>query len=116
MRHRNKVKTLDREKSAREMLAKNLASSIIIYEKVKTTSAKAKVARPLLEKAITLAKINNLASNKRLVALLPQKLAYKKVREVLAGRYKGRNGGYCRITRLENRLGDGATQVQIELV
>ena len=54
MRHRNKNKILDRKKAPREMMLRNLASSIIIYEKVKTTDAKAKTVRSLVEKMITI--------------------------------------------------------------
>ena len=56
MRHKNKGKILGRTKEAREMMLRNLLSSIIIYEKVETTKAKAKAVKPLLEKAITTAK------------------------------------------------------------
>jgi len=56
MRHRNKGKTLGREKAPREAMFRNLASSLIIYEKIKTTEAKAKAIRPIVEKLITVAK------------------------------------------------------------
>ncbi|MEI8361499.1 MAG: 50S ribosomal protein L17 [bacterium] len=116
MRHRNKNKKLDREKAPREMMLRNLASSIIIYEKVKTTEAKAKVVRSLVEKMITTAKVNNLAAQRKLIATLPQPLAVKKSIEVLGPRYLTRVGGYTRIVKLGSRKGDGADIVQIELV
>ena len=53
MRHRNKNKILDRKKGPRELMLRNLASSILLYEKVKTTKAKAQAVRPLVEKLIT---------------------------------------------------------------
>jgi len=116
MRHRNKVKTLDRNKEAREMMLRNLAASVLIYEKVKTTKTKAKAVRSLVEKAVTISKKGDLASRKRLIAMLPQKNAVKKAMEVIGDRYKGRSGGYTRIIRLGSRQGDGAEIVQIELV
>jgi large subunit ribosomal protein L17 len=116
MRHRNKVKTLDRKKEPREMMLRNLASSVLMYEKVKTTEAKAKVVRTLVEQCITLAKKGDLAAQKHLIAILPQKLAVKKAVEILGNRYSERSGGYTRITKLEPRQGDGAEIVQIELV
>ena len=116
MRHRNKVKTLGRKKEPREMMLKNLAASVLIYEKVKTTKAKAKVVRSLVEKCITLAKTGDLASRRQLIALLPQKMAVKKTMEVLGKRYKDRQGGYTRIIKLNPRQGDGAEMAQIELV
>ncbi len=116
MRHRVKGKKLDRKKAPREAMLKNLASSIIIYEKVKTTEAKAKTVRPLLEKIITTAIKGDLASRRELIRLLPQPMAIKKAMEILAVKYKGRKGGYLRIIKLGKRQGDNADMVQIELV
>lgn len=116
MRHRVKGKKLDRKKAPREAMLKNLASSIIIYEKVKTTEAKAKTVKPLLEKIITASIRGDLASRRQLIRLLPQKLAVKKAMEILAVRYKDRRGGYLRIIKLGKRLGDNADMAQIELV
>jgi len=116
MRHRVKKKTLDRKKAPREMMLRNLASSILIYEKVKTTEAKAKVVRSWVERAITVAKKGDLTSRRTLIATLPQKMAVKKSMEVLGARYKERVGGYTRIIKLGARQGDGAKMVQIELV
>ncbi|MFA5359470.1 MAG: 50S ribosomal protein L17 [Patescibacteria group bacterium] len=116
MRHRVKGKKLDRKKAPREAMLKNLASSIIIYEKVKTTEAKAKAVKPLLEKVITTAIKGDLASRRELIKILPQKMAIKKVMEILAVRYKARHGGYSRIVKLGKRIGDNASVVQIELV
>lgn len=116
MRHRVKGKKLDRKKEPREMMLKNLASSVIIYEKVKTTSAKAKVVKPLVEKAITIAKKGDLASRRMLITMLPQKMAVKKALEVLGKRYADKQSGYTRIVKLERRAGDGAEVSQIELI
>lgn len=116
MRHRKKGKKLDRKKSPRELMLKNLASSIIIYEKVKTTEAKAKAVKPILEQAIAIAIKGGLSARRRLISLLPQKLAVKKAMEVMAARYKDRRGGYSRIIKLGSRQGDGARVAQIELV
>ncbi len=116
MRHRKKGRILGRKKEAREMMLRNLASSILIYEKVKTTEAKAKEVRSLVDKVITISKKGDLASRRRLIKILPQKLAVKKAMEVLGERYKNRNGGYTRIVKIGHRKGDGAQIVQIELV
>ncbi len=97
-------------------MLRNMASSIIIYEKVKTTEAKAKVVRSLVEKMITVAKAGTLAARRELIATLPQENAVKKAIEVLAARYQDRQGGYTRIIKLGTRQGDGAEMVQIELV
>jgi large subunit ribosomal protein L17 len=116
MRHRVKVKKLDRKKAPREMMLRNLASSILIYEKVKTTETKAKVVKSLVEKMISVSKKGDLNARRKLIEVLPQKMAVKKAMEVLGERYKDREGGYTRIIKLGNRQGDGAKIVQIELV
>lgn len=116
MRHSNKNKILDRDKASREAMLRNLASSIIMFEKVKTTEAKAKVVRSLVERMITTAKVGDLAARRKLIAVLPQKLAVQKAFEVLAPRYMDRAGGYSRIVKIGARRGDGADMVQIELV
>ena len=116
MRHRNKNKILDRKKGPRDLMLRNLASSILLYEKVKTTKAKAQAVRPLVERMITSAKAGDLAARRGLIKILLQKNAVKKAMEVLGDRYKTRPGGYTRITKLGVRQGDGAEMVQIELV
>ncbi len=116
MRHRNKNKILGREKAPRELMLRNLASSIILYEKVKTTKAKAAAVRSLVERSITSSKAGDLHARRGLIKVLLQKNAVKKSLEVLGVRYKTRPGGYTRTTKLGNRRGDGAEMVQIELV
>jgi large subunit ribosomal protein L17 len=116
MRHRIKKTTLGREKAPREMMLRNLVSSVLIYEKVTTTKAKAKAVKPLVEKAITTAKVGDLNARRALIAELPQKLAIKKAFEVLGKRYLERKGGYTRLTLLPKRMGDGAEMALIELI
>jgi len=116
MRHKNKVKTLERTKEARGLMLRNLVSSIIIHEKVKTTKAKAKVAKSFVEKTITIAKKGDLSSRRALLKTLVQPKAVEKAISVLSEKYKEKNGGYVRIIKLGNRQGDGAEMVQIELV
>lgn len=116
MRHRVKGKILDRKKEPREMMLKNLAASVLIFEKIKTTEAKARAVKPLVEKLITVAKKGGLTARRKLIVSLPQKMAVKKAMEVLGKRYKERNGGYTRIIKLGARQGDGAEMARIELV
>lgn len=115
MRHRNTGKVLDRKKGPREALLKNLATSVILHEKVKTTKAKAKAVRPLVEKLITAGKGGTIAARRKLVGIVGENAA-KKIMEVLAPRYQGRPGGYLRLTNLGTRMGDAAEMVQIEMV
>ncbi len=116
MRHRNANKILDREKGPRELMLRNMASSLLIYEKIKTTQAKASVLRPMVEKIITSSKAGDLTARRGLIKVLLQKNAVKKAMEVIGQRYKDRDGGYTRTTKLGPRKGDGAEMVQIELV
>jgi len=98
-------------------MARNLATSIILYEKVKTTQSKAKFIKPVVEKLISKAKGQSVPlATRTLNAYLSDKNATKKlVREIL-DRYKDRNSGFLRITPLGYRAGDAARMVQIELV
>lgn len=116
MRHRKKGKILDRKKESREALLRSLATSIIIYEKVKTTKAKAKAVRPFVEKLVTTAKKNDLTARRKLLQVLYHKKAVNKALEVIGPRYKDRQGGYTRIIKLDNRQGDNAEMAQIEFV
>ena len=83
---------------------------------MKTTKAKAKAVRPLVEKLITLAKKNDLNSRRRLIKVLYHKKAVSKALEVLGPRYLERKGGYTRIIKIGRRDGDAAEMVQIEFV
>lgn len=107
---------MSRTKQPREMMLRNLACSVLVYEKIKTTEAKAKEVKPLVERTITMAKKGDLAARRRLISVLPQKNAVDKLMDILGERYKERPGGYTRIVKLGNREGDGAPVAQIELV
>ena len=116
MRHRKKKTTLDREASHRRLLLKNLATSLVLYDKVKTTEAKAKAMRPFVEQLVTRAKTPTLANRRLLVAHLLTEGAVRKMFEVIGPRYKERNGGYTRITKIGVRRGDSAKMAVIEFV
>lgn len=116
MRHRKHKKTFDRLKAPREAMLKNLATSVVLYERVRTTTAKAKAIRPVVERMVTLGRTNTLARRRHLLRTLATKSAVDKVLEVLGPRYASRHGGYLRITKLGPRPGDGAQMAQIEFV
>ena len=107
---------MDREKPARESLLRNLAASVILFEKVKTTEAKAKAVRPLVEKYITVGKKPTLASRRQLLSFFYTDHPVKKILEVLGPRYEKRTGGYTRIIKVGHRKSDAADMVSIELV
>lgn len=116
MRHRKKGKILGRKIGPRTSLLRNLAASIVLYEKVTTTEAKAKAVRALVEKAITSGKKPTLAARRNLMKLFYTEQPVKKVLEVLSPRYATRPGGYTRIIKIGPRQGDAGEMVQIELV
>ncbi|MFA5954529.1 MAG: 50S ribosomal protein L17 [Patescibacteria group bacterium] len=116
MRHRNKNVILDRKKAPRELMLRNLAASIILYEKVTTTVAKAKAVRGIVDSAITTAKKNDLTARRRLLQILPVKNAVIKALDDLGPRYADRASGFTRITKIGRRQGDGADIASIELV
>lgn len=113
MRHLKKKKLGKGRDHARKLL-RTLASSAIVYEKIQTTEARAKLARQLVEKMITKGKKEDLHNKRQIFAALPDNAA-RKVIEVLGPRYKTRNGGYTRIVRL-GKAKDGMPKVQLELV
>ncbi len=116
MRHRVKKKTLDRKTGPRRALLKNLALQLVVYEKIRTTEAKAKVLRPYVERLITKGKAQTLAARRALLRVLPTENAVNKILEDLGPRYKERAGGYLRITKTVARQGDGAHMAVIEFV
>jgi len=117
MRHLNKVKKLNKEKSHRKAMLRNLATSVILYEKVKTTDVKAKEAVKIVNKLISISKKENqMVAIRDIQKIVFDKNASKKLIEDLKSRYKDRKSGYTRIIALKNRAGDNAKLVQIELV
>lgn len=114
---------LSRSASHRTSLVKNLATSLLLYEKVQTTPAKARAVQSHAERLITTAKRwltaetpgAKLALYRTLLAQTADELAAKKLIDVLAPRFASRVGGYTRRIRLARRLGDGAEQVVVTL-
>ena len=116
MRHKKSGFKLKRDLGARRALLKGLVTSVIENERVVTTIPKAKAAKPLVEKMITLAKRDTLHSRRQAAAFLETPAALKKLFDKLGTRFGQRNGGYTRVVRLGWRKGDGAEQAMLELV
>ena len=103
-------------KHRRSMLA-NLTKDLIMNERIETTETRAKEVRKFVDKMITYGKNGSLGSRRKALAFLHNdNEAVKKVFDVLAPRYAERNGGYTRILKLDNRQGDDALMVILELV
>jgi len=107
---------LGRKIGHRKSLIRNLAASLVLYERIDTTLPKAKEVRRVVEKMIDLSKNQNLSAYRRLVGFFYDKNAAKKVYNELSARYKSRPSGFVRIFHLNNRLGDNAKIARIELV
>jgi large subunit ribosomal protein L17 len=117
MRHRIETARLNRNKAHLGAMLRNLATSIILYEKVKTTRSKARVVQPIIEKLIVDAKQQSSSlAMRKLNAYFSDPNASKKLVSELSKRYKDRKSGFVRVIPLGYRPGDAAPVVQIELV
>ena len=97
-------------------MLRNLVSSLLEHEKVKTTDAKAKEVRPLAEKLIGLAKRGDLHARRQALSVVRKPDLVKKLFETLSPRYQSRTGGYLRIVKVGYRPGDGAPVSLVELI
>jgi len=116
MRHRVGGRKLQRTSSHRAALFRNMAAALIKHEQITTTTAKAKELRPYVEKLVTLAKKGGLSNRRLAHARLLDETQLKKLFEVLAERYAGRNGGYTRVIKAGIRPSDAAAMAVIEFV
>ena len=117
MRHHNNVRKFGRDKSQKKALLNSLALNLIVREKIKTTEPKAKELRPFIEKLVTSAKKNDLATRRVIISKLSNRSKeVKKLFEVLAPKYKDVKGGYTRVLKLGARKSDGAKMAIIEFV
>lgn len=116
MRHRVGGNRLSRVYEPRKALLRNLATSLFKSERIETTLAKAKELRKISEKLITLAKKGGLANIRQIDQSIKEKSVLFKLLNVIAPRFKDRNGGYTRILKIKNRKGDDALICMIELV
>src|SRR5438105_10337207 len=116
MRHQKKTVKLGRTASHRKALLANQICSLIEHQRIRTTLAKAKAARPLAERMVTLGKRGSLHARRTAFAVLRQKDAVKKLFDEIAPRAADRNGGYTRIVKLGRRKSDSAPIAYLEWV
>jgi large subunit ribosomal protein L17 len=117
MAHRIDGRKLSRKQGPRLALYKNLTVSVLRYERIKTTEAKAKEVRGRVEHMITLAKRGDLTARRAVISQFPNEpLVVNKLFDELAPKYADRTSGFTRIVRLGQRLGDAAEIVQLELI
>ena len=116
MRHRKAKVTLDRKAGPRRALLKHLAISMVIHGRIKTTAAKARAVRPVVERAVTIGKRGDLTARRRLLSTLGSATATERVLSTWSKKFKERPGGYTRIIKLGRRAGDAAAIVLLEFV
>ncbi|MDE8651385.1 50S ribosomal protein L17 [Novosphingobium album (ex Liu et al. 2023)] len=116
MRHKIAGRKLQRTSGHRAALLRNMAAALIKHEQIQTTTAKAKELRPYVEKLVTLAKRGGLSNRRLAHSRVMDEAQERKLFEVLAERYAGRNGGYTRIIKAGIRASDAAPIAIIEFV
>ena len=116
MRHRNSGRQLSRNASHRHALLRNMATSLLRHETIRTTVPKAKELRRVVEPLITLAKVDSLAKRRLALARLRDVSVVEKLFADLGPRFKARAGGYTRILKMEPRPGDSADMALMQLV
>lgn len=116
MRHLKKGRSLHRDSSHRKAMLQNLAVSLLIHERVRTTEAKAKEVRRLVDRIITWGKRGDLHARRLTARQVRSRTIVKRVFDELAPRYTERPGGYTRILKAGYRQGDSAPMVVMELV
>lgn len=116
MKHQIAGRKLGRPIGHRLALYRNLVADLFRHGKIVTTEAKAREARGMAEKIITLGKENTLASRRRALAFITDKNVVEKIFTEIAPRYKDRHGGYTRLVKIGPRPGDGAPTAKLELV
>jgi len=116
MRHKMDHRKLNRTSSHRKAMFANMSAALIKHEQIRTTLAKAKELRPIVEKLITLGKKGSLHARRFAISRLAPDAHIEKLFSEIAKRYENRNGGYTRIIKDGNRYGDSAPMAYIELV
>jgi large subunit ribosomal protein L17 len=116
MRHGRKVKKLGRTASHKKAMLANMAASLLAYQTIKTTDAKAKEVGKLTEKLITLAKRGGLHAHRQVYDVIKNRKLIKKLFDEIGPKFQDREGGYTRVSKLGPRKGDGAPLSVIELL
>ena len=116
MRHRKAGRKLGRDSAQRRALHAGLASALIEHGRIRTTEAKAKEVRPIVEEMITLGKRGDVAAHRQAVAFLRSKPVAHKLFAEVAPRFAERPGGYTRVVKIGPRQGDAAPMAYLELV
>lgn len=116
MGHQDKVKKLGRTKSHRDAMLANMAMSLFEHRMIKTTEAKAKALRPVVDRLISTAKQGTLAAKREVARTVHQKEVFKKLFKEIVPQFENRDSGFTRVMKLGVRRGDGAPISVVELL
>ena len=116
MKHKIGFNALSRSSSERKALKRNMVTSLFRYERIETTKAKALEVRKMAEKMITRAKVDNVHNRREIAKIVYDEAVLNKLFKEIAPMFAERKGGYTRILKTGNRLGDAAEMVILELV
>lgn len=116
MGHRDRVIKLGRTTAHREAMLANMATSLITHRTIKTTDAKAKALRPLVDRLIATAKKDTLTAKRQVARTIKDKKAFKKLFDEIVPQFSDRDSGFLRVLKLGVRRGDGAPMSLVELL
>lgn len=116
MGHQDKVVKLGRTASHRDAMLRNMAMSLLEHRVIKTTDAKAKALRPVVDRIISTAKKGTVAAKRQVAKTVHQKKVFKKLFEEIVPQFEDRDSGFTRVIKLGVRRGDGAPMSVVELL
>lgn len=116
MGHRDKTAKLGRTKPHREAMLSNMAMSLLTHRIIRTTDAKAKALKPVIDRIISTAKKNDLSAMRQVAKKIKDKQIFKKLFNEIVPQFEGRTSGFTRILKLGVRRGDGAPMSIVELL
>jgi len=116
MGHQDKVAKLGRTKSHKDAMLRNMAMSLLEHRVIKTTDAKAKALRPVVDRIISTAKKGDLSAKRQVAKTVRQKQIFKKLFDEIVPQFTDRDSGFTRVVKLGVRRGDGASMSVVELL
>ncbi|MEK7712408.1 MAG: 50S ribosomal protein L17, partial [Nitrospirota bacterium] len=116
MRHKVSGRLFGRTANQRKALLKGIVSSLLEYQRIETTLAKAKAAKGIAEKIVTMGIKGDLHSKRLVLSYIPNRAVVSKLFSEIAPRFSNRNGGYLRLVQTRNRVNDGAPMAVLEFI
>ncbi|MBI3377806.1 MAG: 50S ribosomal protein L17 [Nitrospirae bacterium] len=116
MRHKVSGRLFGRTANQRKALLKGIVSSLLEHQRIETTLAKAKAAKAIAERIVTMGIKGDLHSKRLVLSYVPNRAVVSKLFSEIAPRFSGRNGGYLRLVQTRNRVNDGAPMAVLEFI